>query len=346
MCFRWSNSLCLCALVVTIATCPLLGCGSSSESSDPGGSPGSGGTDDGAGPVETFSGVFTLDLAAEQTLAGVITPAHTTLTGQIESGPPVPTLLWEATSTEGECELLEPYAPFCEVDCGSGVCVADDVCRDDPDTMDAGTATLTGVELADGGSEVELLAVLGKYQLPGASGVSYPPATEGARLTLTADGIEANPVLPLAPGFTVETTGISPLEITSGETVSMEREQPTTVTWTPADDPRASRIFVEVDISHHGGQKGQIDCEIEDSGSLTIPATLITGLINLGVAGFPDLKIARRAVGTTETDEMSVTFQVQSQVTLPVELPGFASCSEDLPCPDDLTCNNDVLLCQ
>ncbi len=343
----------------------LLGaCNSSDEESnnkgaggtDTGGQPGRGGTPGAAGSPGTGAdapavfdgpqGVFTLDLVDEQTIAGVTTPAHVTLTGQIESGPPVPTLIWEPTLSEGGCTLLEPYAPFCEVDCGSAVCVADDVCRETPDRMDVGTVILTGVDLEDGGSEVELVTVLGKYQLPGAAQVSFPPAAEGTTLTLTADGVATNANLELAPAFTVETTGILPLDITSGDTVQMERDRATTITWTPPSDPSESRIFVEVDISHHGGQKGQIDCEAEDSGSLTIPARLVTGLINLGVAGFPDVKVARRAVGRTQTDEIQAAFRISSSVTLPVELPGFVSCNEDLPCPDGLSCNSDVLLCE
>ena len=39
---------------------------------------------------------------------------------------------------------------------------------------------------------------------------------------------------------------------------------------------------VLLEISHHGGRKGQLVCRTDDNGSLMIPAELVTELINLG----------------------------------------------------------------
>lgn len=296
-------------------------------------------------------GLFALSLVGEETVNDTVNPAHATFRGSVEDGPAVPKKIWQTTAEAGGCKLLEPYTPFCEIDCGVDTCVADGVCRQQPGSFDLGTVILSNVETEGGATEVELLAVTGVYQVPGSVKLAYPPADEGTLITVTSDGVptEGSP-LPLLAAFSLQAPSIAPLVITSGDTVPMDRDEVVTITWEPPRDPALTRIFVEVDISHHGGQKGQIDCEIEDTGSLSIPSDVVTGLINLGVAGYPDLKISRRATGSTDTGPGPVELRIISQVTMPVSIPWLQSCSptEEDPsggCPEGTTCG-DTLLCE
>ena len=80
--------------------------------------------------------------------------------------------------------------------------------------------------------------------------------------------------------------------------ITLEKDKPLTLTWTAKGASADSTIHVHLDISHHGGTKGQIECDTADSGSLTIGASLVTQLVNLGVAGFPTVRLTRSSVGS------------------------------------------------
>ena len=329
--------------------------GSAGASENAGGSStGGAGGDEGTvatGEPET-SGVFPIALVPELVVDGITNPAHTSISGgSVNSGPAVPLLFWEVAATSEGCSLLKPYAPFCETDCGAQVCVADDLCRAAPTKMDAGTITITGVNTTAGGSEFPLTNVQASYST--STSLAYPPAAEGATITLASDGIAVNPSWAPLEAFSIQARGIAPLVLTSGTVVPLERDVDTVLTWEPPTDPSESRIFVEVDISHHGGQKGQIDCIVPDTGSLTIPATIVTGLINLGVAGYPDIKIKRRSAGATQTSVGRVELRIDSQLTLPVEIPGLISCHSDTTaatatglCPAEQSCNLELRVCE
>jgi hypothetical protein len=98
---------------------------------------------------------------------------------------------------------------------------------------------------------------------------------------------------------------------------------------------------VSIDISHHGGIKGIIECDAEDTGSLELSAALLTELLNLGVAGFPTIHISRRFVGSTTIAPGRVELAVVSDVLIPVEIPGLTSCNDDSSCPNGQTCQAD-----
>jgi hypothetical protein len=100
-------------------------------------------------------------------------------------------------------------------------------------------------------------------------------------------------------------------------------------------------VRVVIDISHHGGQKGEIDCELVDSGAADIPAALVDGLIALGVAGFPSLQVIRESVGATVVGQRRIELTLSSSVTRELQIPGLVSCDEPGTkgaCPDDQVC--------
>jgi hypothetical protein len=122
------------------------------------------------------------------------------------------------------------------------------------------------------------------------------------------------------------------------------RDSSLELSWTPPADPSQSRIHVRVDISHHGGQKGEIVCDAPDTGSLQIPARLTAGLIDLGVAGYPGLEIVREASASTAAGRGSIELAVTSLVTIELEIPGLVSCDDPgtpAGCPDGQECRID-----
>lgn len=297
------------------------------------GSSGSAGTSgEGGGGSDELVGTFQLQVTPEDADA---TTGKTTILGKVSSGPTPSNLQWEVVQEAGDCKLKKPKVPFCDPACGSDVCVADGVCQAYPTVQDAGEVRVTGVQTEDGSSDFKLLYVAGTYQAPGSVKFAFPPFDEGASVKFEAAGKEVS-------AFTLEGTGIAPLSVTSSAP-AIEDGKPLTLTWKPASDPNASTLHVKLDISHHGGTKGMIECETQDSGSLTIDADMLKELVDLGVAGFPTIIFTRRSVASTKTSVGRVELIISSSVELGIEVPGLVSCHEDDECPSgvclpDLTC--------
>ena len=129
----------------------------------------------------------------------------------------------------------------------------------------------------------------------------------------------------------------------SNTTITIRSDEPTLLSWTPPADGQSSRMEIEVDISHHGGQKGQIDCDVPDTGAFEIPEELVTQLVALGVAGYPTITLTRVSRAAAP-EAPGITLSVMSTVDRLVDT-GFDSCGMDSDCPDGLTCDMMRLIC-
>jgi hypothetical protein len=103
----------------------------------------------------------------------------------------------------------------------------------------------------------------------------------------------------------------------------------------------ASEIQIRLDISHHGGSKGKIECDVEDSGAFTLPAALVTELIALGVAGFPSFVIERRAIESAQLEHGRVALRIYEYAERFVTIPGLVSCTASEQCPMGQACRDD-----
>lgn len=308
-----------------------LACAACSDSDGGGGSalrdagrPGDG--DAAANEHGAARGRFVITLVAEVPASGDLpaTPAYASLLGTVYDGPPLAPTPWVVTEEEGDCRLLEPTRPLCDPPCrASEVCVADGMCAAHPDTLDVGTVTVRGLRAQDGADVIELrpLTPSDAYQLPGSVRLEYPPFAEGDRVTLEADGGA------LAP-FSMSAPGIAPLALIGEGDIDFSAETATELRWTPPAEAGRSRVRVNVDISHHGGQKGEIECETDDDGALTIPQPLGARLIELGVAGYPGLQIAREALGEAPGRVGRIELVLSSPVNRELQIPGLVSCDE------------------
>ncbi len=259
------------------------------------------------------------------------TPGFTSVQGSINDGAPLELTVWSHADDDpaSGCELLTPSTPTCTDGCGTGsACVADETCKEHPVSRSLGEVKIIGLQTGDGLNELVMNPQKPKlnYNKPAATDVLFPPAAEGDLIVLTAAGGDYEPVQMAA-------TGISPLEVLGPTTIPITGEEPLKLEWVAAG-AGVSRIDIKIDISHHGGAKGKILCQVDDTGSLEIPASLTKGLIDLGFSGYPTIIVTRKGIGAAAVGPGRVELRLESMVERPLSIPGLTSCDSDAQCTE------------
>lgn len=338
---KMNRSFCVLAFLAAglLSRLSLLGCSGSDDSTGTttGGTPDAGSPDGSPGDPSILAGTFQVRLIAPVPAMNgqPATPGAAAVLGKIYDGPTPSQIVWEKGTKAGDCQLLLPRVPYCSTPCGgSAVCVEDETCQPYPAAHSAGTVTAKGLKTESGATEFSMQPVANNYQTPSGVKLLYPPFAEGDTITFEASGDHFS-------AFSVQSKGILPLELTNAS-ISLEPDMPLTLTWTPPGQAGISTIHVKLDISHHGGTKGVLECETADTGSLVIEAAILTELVNLGVAGFPAIAVTRKAVGSTTISPGRVELVVSSEVERAVEIPGLTSCTDDMQCPNGQTCQSDL----
>jgi hypothetical protein len=262
------------------------------------------------------------------------TTGATSVIGKVSDGPSPAGVIWTVAKEDGECRLEVPSVPFCAAGCPGAVCVADDECQAYPVGRTVGEVTLNGVNLSGGGSELMLKEIAKAYQPPAGTTFAYPPFAEGDTITVHAAGGDYTP-------FDLSAKGVAPITLTSTD-LELDLDKELALTWNGATDPKSSQVHLKLDISHHGGSRGMIECDTDDTGAITISAELMTELIGLGVAGFPSVIITRVSSDSTQISAGRVELAVSSKVERLVTVAGVDSCTEDMDCPDGGTCQSDL----
>lgn len=284
----------------------------------------------GSGDPNKLVGSFQVKLTPASDLGA----ATTSIVGRVYDGVTPITTIWEKPQQDGDCTLTTPRVPFCTTPCGgSAACVDDDVCLDYPMAHSAGKVTMNGLKSTSGATPVELLLVSNTYQAPPSVPLAFPPFAESDAITLAAAG-------DYFPAFDLSSKGIAPLALGAGE-LALKSGQALNLTWTKGTESSA-KIHVKLDISHHGGSKGQIECDTADSGSLAIGASLLTKLLSLGVAGFPTVIVTRHTLGSTVIPAGRVELEISSSVEQAVTIEGLNSCTDAEDCPDGQQCQSDL----
>jgi hypothetical protein len=83
----------------------------------------------------------------------------------------------------------------------------------------------------------------------------------------------------------------------------------------------------------------ELVCELSDTGSVTVPSTLIDKLTGFGVTGFPSGHIIRHTLDKTTVGAGCVRFEVFSHVLGDLQVAGHTPCDAAKPCPGGLTCD-------
>jgi hypothetical protein len=319
--------LCVSASLVSIAACSI---STQDPATDAGtGAPVAGGGAPASGEVV---GTFTVNLVAptETDPSG-----HTTLVGKVYDGPTLQQIIWEKAAESGACRLSTPRVPFCETPCGgSAACIEDDMCKPHPTAHSVGTVRVSGIKTTAGATEFSMEPIAKTYQPSGDVKLPYPAFAEGDTIKVDAAGGDY-------AAFSISARGVAPLVLPK-DPIALARDQPLALSWTKSSMTGLSSIHVKLDISHHGGTKGMIECDSDDAGSLTIAGELITKLLDLGVAGFPTIIVTRHSDGSTKIAPGTVTLAIASVVETAVEVPGLSSCTEDTDCQSGKSCQSDL----
>jgi hypothetical protein len=256
-----------------------------------------------------------------------------TFEGKVYAGPQPSAVSWQEIGKSGACTLFKPKAVFCDPGCGSNaLCVSDGVCKSFSKLISVGKITLTGAKTTDGATTITMDPILNGYQ-PVGTQLDFIPFTEGDPVSVSAAGDSA------LGKFSVSAKAISRLALLN-DSIVLADGKPVQLRWTPPGKDVGSTIFVDVDISHHGGAKGKIECETADNGSLDIAASLVDALKALGVSGFPDIEVTRKSVGTHP--QAHINLEIESSVARFVSIPGLISCTGDEECPTGKTCQQDL----
>jgi hypothetical protein len=255
---------------------------------------------------------------------------YSTVIGKIFDGPqPAPNPLigpLKVSQEEAGCQLLVPKGASCEPGCGTtGVCTENNHCTPKPNAVSVGTLRVQGL-----GDELTLTPISLGYSGPT---LPYPACTEGADVKLQADT------------FAITGKCIAGLKLSGPDPIPVKTGQPAAFSWVPPTKSGISRIQIILEIAHHGGYKGEIDCDVPDTGSFQIPATLITALVNLGLAGYPTVALTRVSTAA-DAKEPNVKLLVSSSLERAVDT-GVISCGiGDTMCPTGTTCDDATKTCK
>lgn len=268
-------------------------------------------------------GVFKLMIDQVQEKASFI--------GRLYNGP-VPIPVWETVMVSGECKLLKPKQRTCPGCGNNSVCVDDNNCQPEPDTITAGTVTIAGMINKVGATTSTVTPTNANYLPTGDNRPKNPPCAEGSTISVTASGNEQ------VAGFTVSAKTINPIEV-SADSIAMDPGKPILLKWKAASNPDDSKITVVIDITYHGGTKAKIECVARDDGELEIPAAMLDSLKTFGMSGYPKLEMYRDSKGIAAGT--GVELQIQSFVLLWLRIPGVISCPDVGHCPEGMECSAD-----
>jgi hypothetical protein len=300
---------------------------------------GGGGDDPDAvqGDPDVQVGAFAVELVAPKPAHGT-TPAsdgYTSLLGVVYDAPQPSPIAWAEQATGGDCTLLVPDPPFCTTPCGTGaVCIAADTCQPYATKQDLGTVHASGLATTAGAAAFDLSEINRNYQVPADVDLAYPGFGDGDTIELAAEGSD------FTAAFTLTAPGIAELALDAAP-IELARDTALPLAWTAGADAGA-RVLVLLDISHHGGSKGKIECATADDGALEIGAELMTGLLDLGAAGFPTIIVTRELTTSTVIGAGRVDLIVTSEVERAVTVPDVESCTEDTDCTAPETCQDDL----
>lgn len=258
--------------------------------------------------------------------------AYTVVQGQVADGV-VPSSILEVIYQEAGCALMLRDNPFCDPGCGSDqACDFDGSCVPFPAAQDLGTVDIAGL--------AQVVAM--EPVMPGfnyfATGLPHPATAPGDTIRVTTSGGTWEPFE--LWGLGVETLAI-PEEVwwvAGGEALELA--------WTPPVGAVTGEVVFQLGIDQHGTSPLSMECVFEDTGSATVPASIIDALLDAGVSGWPSASLTRRTADRADVGAGCAELIVSSPREGDVRLADFVPCNAQSPCPEPLECNLATEICE
>ena len=271
-------------------------------------------------PMETHVGAFNVADYGDYTIAE----------GSVSDGIVPVTVLTPGTAA-GDCQLIKRENPYCEGGSESDeTCGLDGICVPYPSSLNIGQVTIAGLARD---------VVMDPIQ-PGDkyfdTSLPQPAASTGDLLQLRVENSDFG-------NFDLHGVAVEPLVLPE-ETLVLEQGKDLTVNWTAS--PGRSRVEVRLSIDQHGASPSTLVCDFEDDGQGLVPAAAIDALVVAGVTGFPNGSLSRRTLDRAEIDPGCVDLVTQSRRNPDVRVAGFTPCTDDEDCPEGLTCNQAIEICE
>jgi hypothetical protein len=243
----------------------------------------------------------------------------------------VPVTVLTLMAEDGDCKLLKKENPFCDGGCEPDeTCNLDGECVPYPVALDLGTVTVAGL----------IEDVIMEPVQPGSryfeTGLPHPGFNDGDLLQLRTQGGDHG-------AFDLHGVGVAPL-VHDGQVLVMDSDTDLIVNWEPADG-RAT-VHLTLSIDQHGASPTSLVCDFDDDGQGQVSADLVDQLINAGVTGFPSAALSRQTVDRAENDVGCIDLTTQSRRNPDVRVAGYTPCTSDDDCPDGLTCNLAIEICE
>ncbi len=282
--------------------------------------------EDGGCPHETRVGGFRVDMH----------PDYPSVSGSVADGVvPISILQLVDGSVIGDCLLEQRVNPVCLDPCEPDeTCDYDGNCIPYPANHSIGTVWVAGLS-----AEVTMEPVGD----PGLERYSFleleaPAAETGAKVVIQAAGDAQD----LDEGFTLHGQGIDVLELPEDDII-LHIDQDLTLQW-PATSTD-SMVTINLNIDQHGVSPVRLYCETADTGSYTVPATLISQLMDAGITGYPSLTMVRRTIQRQDLSMGCVEFEVASMVIRTALVEGHIPCHNDSDCPEGMECDESIETC-
>lgn len=271
-------------------------------------------------PMETHIGAFTVAEYSDYTIAeGSVSDAV------------VPVSVLTPGVAAGDCQIFKRENPYCDGGCESDeTCGLDGECVPYPTALDVGQVTIAGLQ-----SDVVMA--------PTQPGNKYFDTTLPNPAAEAGDLIQLRVQDSAYGNFDLHGVAVEPVVVPE-DTLVLAEGQDLRVSWT-ASTGRAE-MELRLSIDQHGASPSTLVCTFADTGEGLVPAAAIDALVVAGVTGFPSSSLSRRTVDRAEIDPGCVDLVTQSRRNPSVRVAGYTPCTDDDDCPEGLTCNQAIEICE
>lgn len=245
----------------------------------------------------------------------------------------VPTSVLDEVGHEGDCTFWRRNNPFCDPPCLAGdTCGHDGQCVPFPVNQDVGTVTVTG--LAEP-VEMTPLQPGNRYSFTDLPNPAFAP---GAEIRLRGTAAAYGPLALDGRGFT-------PIVPEEGAWLLVAGE-PLEVRWDADGAAEGTRVGLEINVDQHGNTPVTLSCDVADTGTAEIPASLVDALLDYGISGYPNGRITRATTDRADVPDGCVELRVGSPRSVDVRVDGHVPCDNSGQCPDGQTCDTGDNTCR